>query len=222
VISHEFRTPLTAIIGYADLLSTGVSGKLAPAQSRQLDRIRASAWHLTQMVDEILSFSRLEAGHEALSIEAVDVGHVTREAVSLVAPGAAARQLGLVCEMPDEAVTAHTDGGKLRQVLLNLLGNAVKFTEDGGITLRVRRNDDQLEFAVRDTGIGIAPDDIPHVFERFWQSSNQNGRRIVSGAGLGLTVSKHLAHLLGGSLSVESELGVGSTFTLRVPIRLQA
>jgi signal transduction histidine kinase len=222
VISHEFRTPLTAIIGYADLLSTGVSGKLAPAQARQLDRIRASAWHLTQMVDEILSFSRIEAGHEALSIEDIDIGLVTREAVSLVAPGAAARQLGLVCEMPDEAITAQTDGGKLRQVLLNLLGNAVKFTEDGGITLRVRRYDDQLEFAVRDTGIGIAPDDIHHIFERFWQSSNQNGRRIVSGAGLGLTVSKHLAHLLGGSLSVESELGVGSTFTLRVPVRLQA
>jgi signal transduction histidine kinase len=199
-----------------------LSFTLSPLRPRQLDRIRASAWHLTQMVDEILSFSRLEGGHEELSIEDVDIGLVTREAVSLVAPGAAARQLGLVSEMPDEAITARTDGGKLRQVLLNLLGNAVKFTEDGGITLRVRRYDDQLEFAVCDTGIGIAPDDIHHIFERFWQSSNQNGRRIVSGAGLGLTVSKHLAQLLGGSLSVESELGVGSTFTLRVPVRLQA
>jgi signal transduction histidine kinase len=222
VISHEFRTPLTAIIGYTDLLSTGVSGKLAPAQARQLDRIRASAWHLTQMVDEILSFSRIEAGHETLSIEDIDVGLVVREAISLVAPAAAARQLGLVCEMPDEAIVLHTDGGKLRQVLLNLLGNAVKFTQQGGVTLRVRREGDHLEFAVLDTGIGIAPDHLHRVFERFWQSSNQDGRRLVSGAGLGLTVSRQLAHLLRGALTVESELGVGSTFTLRIPVRLEA
>jgi signal transduction histidine kinase len=220
VISHEFRTPLTAIIGYADLMSTGIAGKLEPAQERQLDRIRSSAWHLTQMVDEILTFSRIEAGRESVSLEDVDIGFVSREVVSLIAPGAAARGLGLVCELPDDAITVRTDGGKLRQVLLNLLGNAVKFTEEGGITLRVRDAGAMIEFAVQDTGIGIRPADLEHVFERFWQASNQDGRRIVSGAGLGLTVSRHLAGLLGGTLSVESEPGVGSTFTLTVPISL--
>src|SRR5690606_23412116 len=138
VISHEFRTPLTAIIGYTDLLSTGVSGSLQPTQARQLDRIRTSAWHLTQLVDEILTFSRLEAGREARSVEAPDVVPLARAAVPLVSPGAAAKGLGLACELPDDAIPVRTDAGKLRPVLLNLLGNAVKFTEKGGIMLRVR------------------------------------------------------------------------------------
>jgi PAS domain S-box-containing protein len=225
VISHEFRTPLTAIIGYTDLLSTGVSGELSPRQSRQLDRIRASAWHLTQMVDEILAFSRIEAGAETVSPEAVNITALAREAAALVAPGAAAKDLALACELPDEEITITTDGGKLRQVLLNLLGNAVKFTERGGITLRVLRRDDDaagvagvagVEFAVEDTGVGIAPEYRERVFDRFWQV-NQECRH-VSGAGLGLTVSRHLVDLLGGELCLQSEVGAGSTFSFRLPL----
>src|SRR5690606_7215260 len=138
VISHEFRTPLTAIIGYTDLLSTGVSGKLQPAQERQLDRIRTSAWHLTQLVDEILTFSRLEAGRESLSLENVDVVILARDTAALMSPGAAEKGLSLACELPDTPVPVRTDSGKLRQVLLNLLGNAVKFTVRGGIMLHVQ------------------------------------------------------------------------------------
>ncbi|CAN5883803.1 hypothetical protein BH23GEM9_BH23GEM9_34080 [soil metagenome] len=217
VISHEFRTPLTAIIGYTDLLSTGVSGTLTPAQDRQLDRIRASAWHLTQMVDEILTFSRIEAGMEAVYFESMDIGFVARECASLVTPAAAVKGLGLVCELPDDAVTVRTDGGKLRQVLLNLLGNAVKFTEKGGITLRLKAQHDAVALTVMDTGVGIAPEHVGRVFERFWQC-NPEGSRAVSGAGLGLTVSRHLAGLLGGTLTVESEPGAGSSFTLMLPL----
>jgi signal transduction histidine kinase len=216
VISHEFRTPLTAIIGYTDLLSTGISGKLSPAQDRQLERIRASAWHLTQMVDEILTFSRLEAGRESVTIDTIDICFVARECASLMTPAAAAKGLGLVCELPDADVTARTDGGKLRQILLNLLGNAVKFSERGGITLRVRQQPEAIEIAVQDTGIGIAPEHLERVFERFWQG-HQDGAHFVSGAGLGLTVSRNLAGLLDGTLTVESELGAGSTFLLRLP-----
>jgi PAS domain S-box-containing protein len=216
VISHEFRTPLTAIIGYTDLLSTGVSGPLLPTQARQLDRIRTSAWHLTQMVDEILTFSRLEAGREAVTFAAADVVTLARDTVSLVSPGAAAKGVGLACELPDTAVLVRTDSGKLRQVLLNLLGNAVKFTEKGGIMLRVLPVDNGVEFTVTDTGIGIAADDLEHIFDRFWQAG-QDTSHTVSGTGLGLTVSRRLVELLGGTLEVESEVGAGSTFSFRLP-----
>src|SRR5690606_6807193 len=117
------------------------------------DRIRTSAWHLTQMVDEILTFSRLEAGRESVSFEAADVVTLARDTAALIAPGAAAKGLGLACELPDDAIAVRTDSGKLRQVLLNLLGNAVKFTEKGGIMLRVRPIDNGVEFTVTDTGI---------------------------------------------------------------------
>jgi PAS domain S-box-containing protein len=216
VISHEFRTPLTAIIGYADLLSTGVSGALAPRQARQLDRIRASAWHLTQLVDEILSFSRMEAGAETVVPEQADVVTVARDAVSLIGPTAAVKGLGLAAELPDDAIHMMTDSGKLRQVLLNLLGNAVKFTEKGGVLLRVLATDEAVEFVVQDTGVGIAPDHLEHVFDRFWQA-NQHETRTISGAGLGLTVSRHIVRLLGGELTVESELDVGSVFRFTLP-----
>jgi PAS domain S-box-containing protein len=216
VISHEFRTPLTAIIGYTDLLSTGVSGPLQPVQERQLDRIRTSAWHLTQLVDEILTFSRLEAGRESLNFEAADVVTLARDTVSLVSPGAAAKGLGLACELPDNAIAVRTDAGKLRQVLLNLLGNAVKFTDKGGIMLRVRPVDGGVEFTVADTGMGIPPENIERIFDRFWQA-DQGSAQTVSGAGLGLTVSRRLVELIGGTLTVQSEPGKGSAFTFRIP-----
>jgi signal transduction histidine kinase len=221
VISHEFRTPLTAIIGYTDLLSTGVSGPMTPAQDRQLERIRASAWHLTHMVDEILTFSRLEAGGESIAPEPTDLLFVVREARALVAPSAAAKGLGLVCELPDgEALVIRTDPGKLRQVLLNLLGNAVKFTEKGAVTLRVVPEPDRILVEVQDTGVGIAPEHRDRIFERFWQASHEGGRT-VSGAGLGLTVSRHLLDLLGGGIEVESEPGIGSTFRFHLPLNSQ-
>jgi PAS domain S-box-containing protein len=216
VISHEFRTPLTAIIGYTDLLTTGVSGPLLPTQERQLDRIRTSAWHLTQMVDEILTFSRIEAGRESVTFAAADVVTLARDTVSLISPGAAAKGIGLACELPDSAVPIRTDSGKLRQVLLNLLGNAVKFTQKGGIMLRVVPVDNAVEFTVTDTGIGISKEDLEHIFDRFWQASHGTSQT-VSGAGLGLTVSRRLVELLGGTLVVESEVGTGSTFSFRLP-----
>jgi PAS domain S-box-containing protein len=219
VISHEFRTPLTAIIGYSDLLSTGVSGALSPTQSRQLDRIRASAWHLTQMVDEILTFSRIEAGRESIIAEPADVLGIVREAVSLVGVAAAEKGLALACELPDAPINVTTDPGKLRQVMLNLLGNAVKFTEQGGITVRVRVTGDGIEYSVADTGIGIAAEHQERIFDRFWQVAQEQNTRTISGAGLGLTVSRHLVALLGGELSVESEPGRGSTFRFLLPTR---
>ncbi|CAN5683141.1 hypothetical protein BH23GEM10_BH23GEM10_02730 [soil metagenome] len=215
VISHEFRTPLTAVIGYADLLSTGVSGELTPAQLRQIDRIRSSAWHLTKMVDGILTFSRIEAGHETVMLEVTDVVCLAREAAALVGPGAALKGLGLASELPDYDIRMRTDSGKLRQILLNLLGNAVKFTEKGGVRLNVRQVEGAVELTVTDTGPGIPAENLGRIFDRFWQAG-QSSSRLVAGAGLGLTVSRQLAELLGGEINVESEVGAGSTFRLRI------
>src|SRR5690606_38884573 len=132
-------------------------------------------------------------------------------------PGAAAKGIGLACELPDDGIAVRTDAGKLRQILLNLLGNAVKFTERGGIMLRVRPIDNAIEFSVSDTGVGISPENLEHIFDRFWQVG-QDSSKNVSGAGLGLTVSRRLVELIGGQLEVESELGGGSTFTFRIPV----
>ena len=217
VISHEFRTPLTAIIGYTDLLCTGVTGEISPKQSRQLERIRASAWHLTQMVDEILTFSRLEAGRETLSFELADVVMLARDAAAMIAPTATAKGLLLACELPEEPVALRTDTGKLRQILQHLLSNAVKFTDRGGITLTVQRKGDFAEFAVRDSGVGIAKADREHIFDRFWQATHDSSR-VASGAGLGLTVSRRLTEMMGGTMEVESEPGIGSTFRFRIPL----
>jgi signal transduction histidine kinase len=170
------------------------------------------------LVDEILTFSRIEAGRETVTVEDADLLLIVREARSLVAPAAASKGLGLVCEMPEAgAVPVRTDPGKLRQVLLNLLGNAVKFTERGGVTLRVIPEPGRVVIEVQDTGVGIADEHRDRVFERFWQATG-DGRRAVSGAGLGLTVSRHLIELLGGSISVESTPGQGSTFRFHLPL----
>jgi signal transduction histidine kinase len=148
--------------------------------------------------------------------EQVDAAALAREATALVGPAAAAKGLGITCELEDGSIDLVTDSGKLRQVLLNLMGNAVKFTEKGGATMAVRRTRDGVEFVVQDTGVGIAPEHLDRVFERYWQVQRREGRG-VTGAGLGLTVSRHLVGLLGGQLSVESELGKGSTFRFTLP-----
>jgi signal transduction histidine kinase len=169
------------------------------------------------MVEEILTFSRIEGGREKFSPSPTDVPSLVREAIGLISPAAAAKGLALVCELPDEPITMLTDGVKLRQVLLNLLGNGVKFTEKGGVTLRVRSTSNGVEFTVHDTGIGIPTEDLGHVFERFWQAQHGSSR-VVSGAGLGLTVSQQLTALLGGELTAASEVGAGSTFRLVLPL----
>jgi PAS domain S-box-containing protein len=210
VISHEFRTPLTSVIGYSELLASGAAGELSPRQAQQLSRIKASAWHLTQVIDEVLTFSRLEAGHEEVQRARVDVTAVARDAIAVLEPHARSRDLELTAELPDSLVL-DTDEGKLRQILINLLGNAVKFTNEGSVRLTVRRDHRRIVVEVADTGIGIAREHLDRIFERFWQV-NQGSTRRHGGTGLGLTVTKRLTELLGGTIRVESEPGIGSTF----------
>jgi PAS domain S-box-containing protein len=215
VMSHEFRTPLTSVIGYAELLTSGAAGPLLDRQVQQLGRIKASAWHLTQVIDEILTFSRLEAGREHLDIVCIDVIPIVRDALAIIEPTAHAAGLSCTAEIP-EALVLRMDEAKLRQILVNLLGNAVKFTSRGGIHLSVTVTEGRARIAVTDTGVGIAPEHHERIFERFWQV-DQGATRRAGGTGLGLTVSRRLARLLGGDITVVSDVDRGSTFTAVFP-----
>ena len=216
VMSHELRTPLNAIIGYTALIADEIVGPVTPAQQTQLGRVKAGARHLLSLIEQILSLSRLEAGKEMVEIEAVDVSALTREAAALVEPAAMAKGLRFEVRMPGEPIVIGTDATKLRQILLNLAGNAVKFTESGFVEVSLEGDDRGIEVRVDDSGEGISPENLERVFEPFWQVGQSRYAR-AAGTGLGLSVSRQLARLLGGNISLKSELGRGSTFVLRLP-----
>ncbi len=217
VVSHELRTPLNAIGGYADLLESEVTGELSEGQARYVERIKLGAGHLAQLIDEILTFARVEARREQLLFRSTDLGRVAMEAVAVVEPQAREKELELVVERPEHGPELITDGDKVRQVLVNLLSNAVKYTDEGKVTLSLESTGDGgAEIVVADTGVGIEAKHLSLVFEPFWQAESPNTRK-AGGTGLGLSVSQRLVTLLGGSIEVESEPGVGSTFTVRLP-----
>ncbi|MBV9108917.1 MAG: response regulator [Gemmatimonadetes bacterium] len=217
VMSHELRTPLNAIIGYADLLDAGVAGDLNEQQSEHLARIRAGSKHLLRLIEDVLLFSRIEAGRETVVAGEVDLGLVVREAASLVEPLAGAKGLRFVVETPPEPVRVMTDEGKLHQIVLNLISNSVKFTDQGEIRATVASEaDGGASITVSDTGIGIAPENLERIFDAFQQVEQAPTRR-VGGTGLGLSVTRNLARLLGGDVEVESRFPGGSVFTVRIP-----
>lgn len=217
VMSHELRTPLSAVIGYADLIGEGVAGPASPAQTLYIGRIKTSAWHLLSLIEGILSFARVEAGKETTTIESTDVGAIAAEVASVVEVQAKAKGLELRVSLPDGMPPAPTDAAKLRQILLNLLGNAVKFTERGHVDLAVEHSGCYALCHVRDSGPGIAPQDLQRIFEPFVQGDQSSTRR-AGGTGLGLTIARQFAGMLGGEITVQSQVGVGSTFTLRLPL----
>ena len=218
VMSHELRTPLNAIVGYSDLLQTGVSGPLTDTQRTQLSRIRSSSFHLLDLIQDVLSFSRIEAGREELRIADVEVQQLARDAHSYIEQQCKEKGLQQEVTVPEERIVMITDPAKVRQILLNLLNNACKFADSGKVDLVVAREGEDVLFMVKDTGPGVAREHLEMIFEPFTQV-DQSTTRQKGGAGLGLPVSRRLAHLLGGELLVESEIGKGSTFTLRLPIR---
>ena len=215
-MSHELRTPLNAIAGYADLLSLGIYGPVNDAQSEALARITRSQRHLLGLIDDVLSFARIEAGRVALDLQVVPVASVFADVEALVAPQAAAKGLEMAFEC-DAATAVRADPEKLRQILLNLVSNAVKFTPSAGtIALGAASIDGTTTIRVRDSGIGIAADQYDRAFEPFVQL----GRDLDSqqgGTGLGLSISRDLARLMGGDLTFESALGVGTEFVLTLP-----
>jgi PAS domain S-box-containing protein len=217
VMSHELRTPLTTVMGYADLLLAGVPQPLEDKSQVYVERIRAAAWHLLGIIEQILIYARIEGGREQLHPQRVNVPELMREAAALIEPVAAEKGLGFqVLPAPDAFL--ETDPNKLRQILLNLLSNAVKFTESGRVTLEAQVEGRQVTFIVRDTGIGIAAEHVQKVFDAFWQV-DQSSTRHVGGTGLGLSVARRLTRLLGGDVSVQSREGEGTTFRVELPSR---
>jgi PAS domain S-box-containing protein len=215
-MSHELRTPLNAIGGYADLLLMGVGGEVASQHREYLERIRASQQHLLSIINDILNFSRIEAGQLSYDIEAVSLCTVMDTVAPMIEPQAAAKRIRMERWHGPDA-TALADRAKTEQILLNLLSNAIKFTPSGGrVELLCATRDDQVILSVADTGIGIPAEKLGSIFEPFVQV----GRSLTSpheGTGLGLAISNDLANAMGGHLAVESTVGSGTTFTLTLP-----
>jgi len=221
VMSHELRTPLTAIMGYEELLSDGITGPVTELQRQQLGRINASARHLLGLIDEILTFARVDIGRERVRWESMSVNHTLSDAAALVEPMATDKNLKLVVKLLNEDQSIQTDGTKLRQMLVNLLSNGIKFTEKGEVFLGCAVSDGVLEVSIADTGVGIAAENIEYVFEPFWQAE-QTATRKTGGTGLGLSVTRKLARLLGGDVTVASRIGAGTTFQLTLPMKAPA
>jgi signal transduction histidine kinase len=211
-MSHELRTPLTAVIGLSHLMAR--SNNLGENERRNLEIINRSGNHLLSLINDVLEMSKIEAGRAEILESPADIGVLAREAVELLRTRAEQQGLTLTLEMEDVPTALHADGGKLRQVLVNLLGNAIKFTPAGCVTLRmnavpVSETKVRLIVEVRDTGIGIAPEDQARIFEPFAQIVTH---ATTSGTGLGLSISRQFLQMMGSELAVESTPGVGSTF----------
>ena len=216
-MSHELRTPLTALLGYEELFAERIFGPLTDQQEAAVERMRTSTQHLQAIIDEVLTFSRLEAGEERARLREVPIGEILNGVMAVLEPLAHAKRIALSMDASEELRTIRTDPDMLRRILVNLGGNAVKFTEHGSVTMTLGREGEWVVGEVTDTGIGIAPEDIARLFQPFTQLDTGFTRRF-GGTGLGLFVSRRLAELLGGDIGVASAPGSGSTFTLRVPV----
>jgi signal transduction histidine kinase len=219
-VSHELRTPLNALLGYLELITDGLAGPVTDQQTKMLGRMKLAALHLLQLVEQILTYSRTEAGQLQINLEEVDVGGLVKETTALIEPLLATTDLSFQVRLPKERLKVMTDPALLRQILINLLTNAIKFTDSGEIHLEISADGKDLRCDVHDTGIGIAPKDMERIFEPFERVEQE---RVVreEGTGLGLAVSRRLARLLGGDVTAVSKLGVGSTFTVRLPLHAQ-
>jgi signal transduction histidine kinase len=238
-VSHELRTPLNALVGFVDLLRDGVYGELTPRQAQPVERVAASASHLRHLVDQVLDIAKLAAGRLEVHAETVALRPFVLDVASELEPLLSEKGLTLSLTVGASLPRVKTDPTHLRQVLVNLVGNAVKFTPSGGISVKARLLDpaqpeaDSVSIAaespdpartwvalmVTDTGVGIAPADQSRIFDEFEQvNPGPRGDSSERGTGLGLPISRRLARLLGGDLTLDSDLGRGATFTLWLPV----
>jgi PAS domain S-box-containing protein len=215
-LSHELRTPLQAVLGYADFLLNDPAATFGAEQREDIGYIQQGATRMATLIEQMLDLSRMEAGRLELRISDVDLGAVIEQVRQDIAPQAEAKGLALTISIAPDLPPVHADPDRLRQILLNLAGNAVKFTEEGAVCISAApAPDGGVDIAVRDTGIGIAPDAQERIFEEFQQVDSAQTRR-HGGAGLGLAIARGLAERMGGQITVRSTPGVGSTFTLHV------
>ena len=220
-MSHELRTPLNSIIGFSNIIRSGMSGPLNEDQKKQIGMVEDSAMHLLALINDLLDLSRIEAGKARLDIERFDLCALVQQALAVVAPLAAKKHLDLKTQCPDnQPLLVVADRRKLYQVILNLVNNAIKFSERGTIAVDYRVLDGKCLVSVSDQGMGIPPDQLPDLFQAFHQVDGSY-RKLHEGTGLGLYLCKKLLEMMGGSIRVSSEPGKGSTFTFEIPIELE-
>jgi PAS domain S-box-containing protein len=216
-MSHELRTPINAIVGYAALLLEGMFGPLSDQQKDPLDRTRAAADHLRALIDDILDLAKIEAGKMQFSLEVLTLADVVREASQQMEPMFRRKNLSYTVDVAPGTPTVVTDRTRLKQVLLNILSNAMKFTNRGGVSVVVRPHAMGIRLDINDTGIGIKPEHLSVIWEDFRQV-DQSRTREFGGTGLGLSITRKLVERLGGTISVESIVSVGTTFTVMLPL----
>jgi signal transduction histidine kinase len=216
-VNHELRTPVSAIIGYARLLRRETEGQISQLQRENLQDLLHNAERLLNMIDSLLEFSKIEAGKMALHVEPVKVNEVVQRAISTIEPTLNGAHVRIVREIGSDLPVLNTDREKLGQIVLNLLDNAVKFTERGEVKIVASQQNGSLRLVVSDTGIGIEKEDLNKIFEEFHRGDSSSTKN-YRGTGLGLAIVKQFVHLLGGDVTVESEVGKGSTFTVNLPL----
>jgi signal transduction histidine kinase len=213
VVSHEVRTPLTAIVSYAELL-TQRADELPDKVAHYAQQIAAAASHHRQLVEQILSYRRLRQGEDDVSAEPLDFRHAAQFAASLTRPFKDG-EVDLILDLPEDPVRGSADVGKLRQILANLLTNAIRHTREGQVRIALEAGDGWVVFRVEDTGEGIPAESLPRIFERFWRGPARSDQ--PRGSGLGLTITRELVDRMGGEIEVKSEPGVGTKVTVRLP-----
>ena len=219
-MSHEFRTPLTSMTSISSILLSQLDGPLTAEQTKQVEFIRSSTRELTEMVNDLLDLAKVEAGRITISPEWFEMVDLFSALRGMFKPIVASTSVSLVFDEPEDQIKLFTDDKKLSQILRNFISNALKFTTVGEVRVSARLLDaDHVEFAVSDTGIGIAAEHIPNLFRDFVQLDVRLQKRL-RGTGLGLSLARKFAQLLGGSVAVESELGKGSRFSVTLPVRI--
>jgi signal transduction histidine kinase len=219
-MSHELRTPLNAILGYTELILDSIYGEPTEKMRAVLERLQANGKHLLNLINDVLDLSKIEAGQLTLDLGDYSLTDVVQTVVTDVEPLATGKSLSLTAEVGTDLPAGHGDGRRLAQVLLNLVGNAIKFTDRGQVTIRARAADGQFAVAVSDTGPGIATSDQEKLFKEFQQADNTITKQ-KGGTGLGLAISKRIIEMHGGRIWLDSEVGKGSTFTFTVPVRAE-
>jgi signal transduction histidine kinase len=218
-MSHEFRTPLTSMTSISSILLSRLDGPLTAEQQKQVEFIRSSARELTEMVNDLLDLAKVEAGRITISPEWFEMVDLFAALRGMFKPIAATTSVSLVFDEPKGDIKLYTDDKKVSQILRNFISNALKFTPEGEVRISARvLEDDKVEFAVTDTGIGIAAEHVPNLFMDFVQLDVRLQRRL-RGSGLGLSLARKFAELLGGTVGVESQLGKGSRFWMLIPMR---
>ena len=219
-MSHELRTPLNAILGYTELILDNIYGETPDKMREVLDRLQANGKHLLGLINDVLDLSKIEAGELTLDLADYSLKEVVQTVFTAVESLATGKKLALTIDVAPNLPRGHGDERRLVQVLLNLVGNAIKFTDKGEVAIKATMSDGSFTVAVRDTGPGIAPSDQDKIFGEFQQADNAATKR-KGGTGLGLSIAKRIIGMHGGRIWVESDVGKGSTFAFTIPVKVE-